>query len=82
MLALAAGLGAAAEDVEMFAYAMPEGKSGLRLAWRPSAGQPWQPVGNGYNLVNSDFGAWGSHKKMFSPKLMQNRLDGRWVCVW
>lgn len=82
VLALAAGLGAAAEDVEMFAYAMPEGKSGLRLAWRPSADEPWQPVGNGYNLVNSDFGAWGSHKKMFSPKLMQNRLDGRWVCVW
>lgn len=79
---LASGLSANGENVEMFSYSLPGGQSGLRIAWRQNADSPWQKIGNGYNLVNSDFGAWGSHKKMISPKLMKSRLDGKWVCIW
>ena len=34
------------------------------------------------DFVRSDFGPWGSYKKMFSPKLFVNGSDGRWTAVW
>lgn len=71
-----------AADVEMFSYSLPEGNSGLRIAWRADKDSPWQSVGNGYDFVKSDFGPWGSYKKMFSPELIYNVADNMWTCVW
>lgn len=82
-LALALTLGASsvkAADIELFNYAEPDGNSGLRLAWRTDSTSQWQPLG--YDFVRSDFGPWGSFKKMFGPKLFVNGADGRWTAIW
>lgn len=82
-LALALTLGASsvkAADIELFNYAEPDGNSGLRLAWRADSTSQWQPLG--YDFVRSDFGPWGSFKKMFGPKLFVNGADGRWTAIW
>lgn len=71
----------APDSVYLFAYAKPDGSSGLRLAWS-TEGQQWLSIGEGYSYVKSDFGPWGSHKKMYRPKLWQNRLTRRWHCLW
>ena len=67
---------------ELLSYAVPGGNSGLRLAWRASSDAEWQSIGRGFNFVKSDFGPWGSHKKMFSPRLMVNASDSTWTCTW
>ncbi len=77
--ALSAG-GVFAQSAELFSYAFPGGDSGLRLAWRTDSTDQWKAFG--YDFVRSDFGPWGSYKKMFSPKLFVNGSDGRWTAVW
>lgn len=37
-------------------------------------GRTWVSVGDGWGVVSSDFGQWGSQKKMYSPVL---KYDGR-----
>lgn len=71
-----------AEGADLFSYSTPDGKSGLRLAWRTDAASAWQTLGDNFNFVSSDFGPWGSHKKMFSPELFVNAADSQWTCVW
>lgn len=70
-----------ASAAEIFIYAPADGKGGLKIAERNSTGQ-WTPIGsgNGYDFVKSDFGAWGSHKKMWEPKLYN--VNGTWVCLF
>ena len=43
---LGLGLGAAmsAQDVQTFTYSTPDGKSGLRMAWRTDSTEQWQPI--------------------------------------
>lgn len=65
---------------ELFSYSTPDGKSGLRLAWRDSAEMAWTPLD--YDFVSSDFGPWGSHKTMFSPRMIVNAADSLWTCTW
>lgn len=67
---------------ELLSYSKNNGASGLRLAWRADSTQAWTPIGKGYNFVNSDFGPWGSHKKMFSPRLVRNAGQNEWVLIW
>ncbi len=67
---------------DLFSYSTPDGKSGLRLAWRADSTEAWQSLGNNFNFVSSDFGPWGSHKRMHSPRLLVNAADGMWTCVW
>lgn len=69
-----------AADIQLFNYAEPDGSSGLRLAWRADSTSQWEPLG--YDFVRSDFGPWGSFKKMFAPRLFVNGADGRWTAVW
>ena len=83
LLAVIAALsvgGVFAQSAELFSYAFPGGDSGLRLAWRMDSTDQWKAFG--YDFVRSDFGPWGSYKKMFSPKLFVNGSDGRWTAVW
>jgi hypothetical protein len=64
------------DSVYLFSY----GTNGLRFAW--SADQKnWQSVANGYVFLKSDYGAWGSEKKMYDPYLIQGK-NGRWEMVW
>ena len=78
---LAAG-NLSADNVELFSYSLPKGNSGLKLAWRAASDSPWISIGNGHDFVKSDFGPWGSHKTMFSPKLIFNAADNNWACTW
>ena len=69
------------DSVYLFSYARADGQSGLRFAWSPD-GSRWLSVADGYDYVKCDFGPWGSEKKMFSPRLIQNASDGSWHCIW
>lgn len=71
---------ASSGDPEIISYSFPEGNSGLRIAWRSDSTQQWQPLG--YDFIKNDFGPWGSHKKMYCPKLFLNGADGKWIVIW
>lgn len=75
LLAVCGGLNVM-QGQELLSYSRQDGTSGLRLAWRADSTQAWTPIGKDYNFVNSDFGPWGSHKKMFSPRLICNAGRG------
>ena len=68
--------------VYLFAYT-PEnvsGRTGLQFAWSVDR-KNWHSVGQNYNFLLSDYGRWGSQKKMIAPYLFQ-ASDGMWHCVW
>ncbi len=71
---------ALAGEVETLVYSFPGGESGLRLAWRTDSTSEWTPLR--HDFVKNDFGPWGSHKKMYAPRLFLNGADGRWTAVW
>lgn len=71
---------ASAADVEMLSYAFPDGNSGLRVAWRVDSAAAWTPLD--YDFVKNDFGPWGSHKKMYSPRLFFEKNNQEWVATW
>ena len=58
----------AAGATDLFFYSPENGEGGLRFAVREDGGE-WRSIGNGYDFVKSDFGPWGSHKKMWNPQL-------------
>ncbi len=70
------------DSVSLFAYTTlaDEGRSGLHFAWSPD-GQTWFPVADKYAYVSSDYGRWGSQKRMFAPSLALG-TDGRWHATW
>lgn len=51
----------------------PSPGDGLRVSYS-SDKKTWTPIGNNLNLFKSDYGPWGSEKKMYSPVL---RYDGK-----
>ncbi|RYE32421.1 MAG: alpha-L-arabinofuranosidase, partial [Sphingobacteriales bacterium] len=67
---------ASADSVYLFSY----GTDGLQFAWSHDRVN-WTPVGTGQVYLRSDFGRWGSGKKMISPYLILDR-NGLWHCVW
>ena len=69
------------DSVYLFAYTQKQnnGTSGLQMAWSAD-GQQWEAVGDGRAYVKSDFGRWGSNKRMYNPRLF--RENGKWVCIW
>ncbi|MCM1520212.1 MAG: carbohydrate binding domain-containing protein [Lachnoclostridium sp.] len=71
------------DSVFMFSYSMPDGNGGLRIAWSGDKDSPeWNSVGDGFCFLNSDFGPWGSGKKMFSPVLIYVPSESIWHCYW
>lgn len=70
------------QAADLFSYSTPDGKSGLRLAWRADKDSEWQSLGENFNFLSSDFGPWGSYKLMYSPKLFINAADSLWTCVF
>ena len=64
------------DSVYLFSY----GNNGLSFAWSPDK-KNWTPIGEGYTYIKSDYGRWGTEKKMISPYLIPGR-KGIWECVW
>lgn len=62
------------------AYLFAYGENGLRYAWSVDE-QNWNSIGNEYVYLSSDFGRWGSQKKMYDPVLIQDK-SGKWHCMW
>ena len=69
------------DSVLLFSYAQANGEGGLKLAWSAD-GQHWNSLNRGNSFVNSDFGPWGSGKRMYGPHLQQLASDGSWVATW
>ena len=87
LLAVASGLTATAREtlqdsLYLFSYATDKNKNtgGLHLAWSRD-GRQWNKIGGEYDFVKSDYGPWGSGKKMFDP-VLERRPGGMWVCSW
>ena len=78
-----AGIHNEPDSVKLFAYTVleDEGRKGLMLAWTPNDGQTWLPVADSYVFLTSDYGKWGTQKRMFNPVLTRD-TDGTWHCVW
>lgn len=70
------------DSVYLFSYTTDknENKSGLHFAWSRN-GSEWYAIGNEYSYLRSDYGRWGSEKRMYSPFLLQGP-NGGWQCVW
>ena len=64
------------DSVYLFSY----GTNGLRFAWSRDKSE-WTSIGNGFSYVKSDYGRWGSQKRMVAPYLIQGRKSN-WECVW
>ncbi len=66
----------------VFAYSTEknDGKNGLHYAWSIDR-QNWYPIGAEHSFVRSDYGTWGSQKRMLSPVLIPD-IDGIWHALW
>ncbi|MCX2583129.1 alpha-L-arabinofuranosidase C-terminal domain-containing protein [Pedobacter sp. MR22-3] len=62
------------------AYLFAYNANGLRFAWSRDQTN-WTPIGKDYLFLKSDYGRWGSEKKMISPYVIRGR-NGEWVCAW
>ena len=71
----------APDSVYLFSYAQADGRSGLKFAWSGDK-ERWHIVADSYEYLKSDFGPWGSGKKMYAPMLVQSRTDNSWHCLW
>lgn len=61
---------------ELFIYS-PDPTQGLHAAYMDFDGN-WQEIGQ---LCASDYGRWGSEKRMYSPNVV-HASDGTWRAVW
>lgn len=81
-LALAVACGGssmAGNPVELFAYSMPDGAGGMRLATRASADKEWRTVGGSWSFLSSDFGKWGAQKRMHDVRIGRDDDGTFWV---
>lgn len=86
-LAAAGGLAAvaAAQSDSTFIYlcATTDGQSGLMMLESESQDSPkWSNRGTEQRLTGSDFGAWGSGKKMYNPRVFRDAADGSWHLIF
>ena len=70
------------DSVYLFSYATNKNHNhnGLHFAWSTDQ-ENWKPIGPEFRFLSSDYGSWGSEKRMLSPYLFQGN-DGWWHCVW
>lgn len=64
----------------LFAYSTNNGRSGLNLAWSIDR-EEWHAIGPEHTFLFSDFGRWGSQKRMFDPYLFLDENEV-WHCLW
>lgn len=53
---------------------------GLQFAWSENK-TDWHLIGNDFGFLRSDYGRWGSEKKMFTPFLFLDHTK-TWRCIW
>jgi alpha-L-arabinofuranosidase len=72
----------APDSVYLFSYASTTNNNhnGLHFAWSRDK-ENWNGIGNEYGYLRSDYGRWGSEKRMITPYLLQG-ANGIWQCVW
>lgn len=70
------------DSVYLFSYATSKDNNhnGLHFAWSPDR-KNWYSIGNEFSFVRSDYGRWGTEKRMLSPYLVLGD-NGVWHCVW
>lgn len=70
------------DSAYIFAYATAKNNhtNGLHFAWSID-NRNWHAIGSEHSFLKSDYGRWGSQKKLFSPFLFQS-ADGMWHCIW
>lgn len=64
------------DSAYVFAY---EVNNGLAFAWSIDQ-KNWHSIGKEHHFLRSDYGRWGTQKKMQDPFLLH--ADGEWHCVW
>ena len=66
----------------LFAYTIQDSKDrhGLYMAWSTDK-HNWHAIGPQHAFVYSDYGSWGSEKRMNDPFLYHD-ADGTWHAVW
>ncbi len=68
------------DSAYIFSYTSGKSFDGLHFAW--SVDQiNWHPIGPEHSYMHSDYGSWGSQKRMVSPVLFPG-VDGMWHCLW
>lgn len=72
----------APDSVYLFSYTTTKNgnKNGLHFAWSNNRSN-WFTIGNEYGFLKSDYGRWGSEKRMYSPFLLKGP-NGEWHCIW
>lgn len=70
------------DSVYVFAYGTNkgDGSGGLYFAWSLDQND-WRKIGSNDAFLNSDFGSWGSQKRMYDPVLIRDG-KGIWHCLW
>lgn len=68
------------DTVRLRALSPENGAGGMRLEWSRS-GNDWHSIAGGMTFINSDFGAWGSGKKMFEP-VLRFTPQGQWEVLF
>ncbi|MCD8540827.1 MAG: carbohydrate binding domain-containing protein, partial [Leadbetterella sp.] len=70
------------DSVYLFAYGIEKNNyhNGLHFAWSLDR-KSWHAIGPEHSFLRSDYGRWGSQKKMYSPFLFRDP-QGQWHCVW
>jgi alpha-L-arabinofuranosidase len=68
------------DSAYIFSYSSGKSADGLHFAWSTDQIN-WHPIDPQYSYVHSDYGTWGSEKRMVSPILFSG-ADGQWHCLW
>lgn len=70
------------DSVYIFAYGTEKNDyhNGLHFAWSIDR-KTWNAIGPEHSFLRSDYGRWGSQKKMYAPFLFRDKQD-KWHCVW
>ncbi|WP_159518967.1 alpha-L-arabinofuranosidase C-terminal domain-containing protein [Sunxiuqinia indica] len=70
------------DSAYVFSYSTQKnnGKNGLHYAWSVDR-ERWHSIGPEFCFLFSDFGTWGSQKRMLTPFLFHDN-EGEWHAIW
>lgn len=70
------------DSAYVFSYATVKnnGSNGLHYAWSIDK-KNWHGIGPEHRFLFSDFGRWGSQKRLITPYLFQDQQE-LWHCIW
>lgn len=76
------GLASQPDSAYLFSYATQKdhNHNGLHFAWSIDQ-ENWHRIGPEHSFLRSDYGRWGTEKRMLSPYLTRTP-DGIWHCYW